>query len=321
MRRGVILDMAVMEAGRERRGLLEAALRASLVAGEAVLKVYNTDFEVCLKEDQSPLTEADRQAHHILAAYLSGDIPFLSEEGSRIPFEDRKGWNLYWLVDPLDGTKEFIKRNGEFTVNVALIERGSPALGVVYVPARNELFFGGRGCGAFRVTDGAVGRIRQAGLGAGRMLDAAVDAAVPLPGFAVGAAQGIRLVQSASHVTPEEARFVTALRAAVGNIETVAAGSSLKFCRVAEGRADLYPRFGPTMEWDTAAGQCIAESAGGEVWSIPELSPVHYNRRDLRNGAFITIGSRIKAQNSLTDQILRCARDAWERRGLCEPPG
>jgi len=284
---------------------LAVALRASLIAGDAVMRVYNTDFEVNLKSDQSPITEADRQSHGILLAELNKAIPLLSEEGSKIAYEERKDWETYWLIDPLDGTKEFVKRNGEFTINAAFIEQRCPVAGIVYVPAKGILYFGARGFGSYRVSGAAVDKIKESA----DVLKSALVPAVPLP-FARNpeSPEKIKVVQSVSHVSEKEEDFIARLRAKFGSIDIASAGSSLKFCLVAEGSADLYPRFGPTMEWDTAAGQCIAESSGCEVLDLEDVSPVRYNKPVLRNGAFIVIGSQFRLESSRRQFVLECAR-------------
>jgi 3'(2'), 5'-bisphosphate nucleotidase len=287
--------------------LLGSALRASLLAGDAVMKVYDTDFEVFLKIDRTPLTEADRQSHKMLADQLGKDIPLLSEEGSQTAFEDRKNWNLFWLVDPLDGTKEFVKRTGEFTVNVALMENGGPIAGVVYLPAKGDLYFGGRGIGACRLQSIAIEKIKASK--PEDALESAMEFAVRLPHlYSTRAPDKIKVVQSASHSTDAEVEFISRLKRKIDGIETTPAGSSLKFCRVAEGSADLYVRFGPTMEWDTAAGHCVAESAGCEILDLAADAPLLYNKHVLRNSAFMVIGSRLKTEIPWRDAAMSCAR-------------
>ena len=284
--------------------ILDVGLRASLIAGDAVMSVYSTDFEVNLKNDQSPITEADRQSHGILMAQLNKAIPVLSEEGSQIAYAERKDWKTYWLIDPLDGTKEFVKRNGEFTVNVAFIEHSGPIAGIVYIPAKETLYFGGRGFGSYRVSGAAVDKIKESA----RALKSAMIHAVPLPcPQNPESLDRIKVIQSVSHVSEKEEDFIVRLEAKFGSIDTASAGSSLKFCLVAEGSADLYPRFGPTMEWGTAAGQCIAESSGCEVLDLENLSPVRYNKPVLRNSAFMVIGSRFRLESSWRKSALEYA--------------
>lgn len=240
-------------------------------AGAAILSVYEKDFEVEFKDDRSPLTEADRLSHERIVeglAALDASIPVLSEEGKDIPYEERVNWQRFWLVDPLDGTKEFVKRNGEFTVNIALIEQGYPVLGVIYVPVTDVLYYGEAGKEAVKIASGSMAQtlaVRKPESGA------------------------ITIVESRSHPSPELESFMSELQQKYSSIDRISKGSSLKFCAVAEGSAHLYPRMGPTMEWDTAAGQAIVEAAGGSVkWLNGER--VHYNKEILRNDFFI-VGS------------------------------
>ena len=267
---------------------LAAAIQAAVEAGKAVLDVYNTDFHVDYKKDQSPLTLADKQAHDIISDRLKPfDIPLLSEEGKTIPYATRRQWKTLWIVDPLDGTKEFVKRNDEFTVNIALVENQAPVLGVIYVPVAGTLYFAQREMGAFKL----------AGLDCGT--DARLDGPATLAAFlqdarrlplaeAPGAAYTI--AGSRSHGTGELARFVEDQRRRHPAIEFISAGSSLKFCLVAEGRADIYPRFGPTSEWDTAAGQAIVTASGGSVVAQETGRPLVYNKQDLLNPWFLAAG-------------------------------
>lgn len=236
-------------------------------AGVAIMAVYARDFDVSAKDDASPLTEADMAAHRLIVAglqQLTPDIPVLSEESAQIDWAVRRQWSRYWLVDPLDGTREFIKRNGEFTVNIALIDGDAPVLGVVYAPALDELAFALRGRGAFV-----------------RMGDDDVALTTRRPATAP-----LRVAASRSH---RDARTQAALER-MGEIECLGLGSSLKFLRIAEGRADVYPRFGPTSEWDTAAAQCVLEAAGGVVLGM-DGAPLRYNRKEsLLNPDFIALG-------------------------------
>ncbi len=228
-------------------------------AGEKILQIYQQGFTVTDKADQSPLTEADLQAHrHIVARLqqLTPELPVLSEESSAAETAQRLSWTRYWLVDPLDGTKEFIQRNGEFTVNIALIDNGEPVLGVVHAPVLDTSWWGEQGRGAHTAQGNGPARAIQV-------------APVPGPG------QPWRGVGSRSHATPEQAAFMRALP----NAEMVAMGSSLKLCLVAEGRAHLYPRLGPTSEWDTAAAHAVVSAAGGQVLTWPGLQPLRYNQR------------------------------------------
>lgn len=242
--------------------LIEVAKKA----GQAILAVYGRSFSVQEKADRSPLTEADCRSHEIIERNLASldDIPVLSEEGKSIPYETRKAWTRFWLVDPLDGTKEFINRNGEFTVNIALVENNRPVLAVIYVPVSGVLYHAVKGRGARRIKDG-------------------VTAALPT---ATGTGQ-LRIVGSRSHASAEFMEYSGRLMKRHPGSGFISAGSSLKFCLVAEGTADLYPRLGPTMEWDTAAGQLIVEEAGGIVEEAGTRAPLGYNKPNLLNPHFI----------------------------------
>ena len=258
---------------------LWAAIKASRQAGVKILEVYRTDFTVALKEDRSPLTRADTAAHRVIRDCLDKTgLPTLSEEGRDIPYEERRGWRRFWMVDPLDGTKEFVRRNGEFTVNIALIEGGRPVLGVIYVPVKDLLYFGARGVGAFK---------RDAFAASAEMEDL-VAGSVRLPVERLQR-RPFTVAASRSHVTAPLQAYLTGLEAEHPDMVTVSAGSSLKFCLVAEGAADQYPRLGPTMEWDTAAGQAIVEGAGGRVVEYDGGTPLRYNKEDLLNPWFVVL--------------------------------
>jgi len=236
-------------------------------AGAAILDVYASQFEVTDKEDRTPLTLADLRAHEVITKglkELDASIPVLSEEASTIPYAERRAWSRYWLVDPLDGTREFISRNGEFTVNIALIEEHLPVAGVVYVPVRDTLYFGTREGGAWRVIKhGEAERISVS--------------AVQRP---------LRVVGSRSHRDADFAKLLPKLEPC----DLVSVGSSIKFCLVAEGSADFYPRFGPTSEWDTGAAQAVLEAAGGAVVTL-DGRPLRYNTKDsLLNPSFLAVG-------------------------------
>jgi len=286
---------------------LLAALGAAMHAGEAILQVYHGDIDVTYKDDDSPLTVADRQAHRTIVDYLSSpaniDISILSEEGKHTPYKKRKDWEYFWLVDPLDGTKEFVKRRDEFTVNIALIEKSRPVAGIVYPPAVGSLYLAAEGMGSFKFEDiKAVDKVlldQQASLTADLGLQDLIDVAVELPldSPAEMSKDRLNLVGSRSHGTEALADFVEKIKHEYEDVGFVSAGSALKFCLVAEGSADLYPRFGPTMEWDTAAGHCVVEQSGGSVVSMREKSPLKYNKRDLRNPYFICMGRGFKKIN------------------------
>ena len=248
--------------------LLPEVCRLAAAAGAAIMAVYSTEFAVEHKDDASPLTAADMAAHHALVdglTELTPEWPILSEESADVPFETRRTWQRYWLIDPLDGTREFVKRNGEFTVNVALIDDGRPVLGVVFVPVTGVCYYAAAGHGAHkRAGDGPAEAIRSRPLGPGP----------------------VAIAGSRSHPSARLEAFLARL----GPHEIVRIGSSLKSCLVAEGRADLYARLGPTSEWDTAAAQCIVEAAGGRVTDT-EMRPLRYNTKpSLLNPHFFVSG-------------------------------
>lgn len=250
--------------------LLANVVKLAQRAGDAILSVYGEQFEVTHKTDQSPLTLADLRAHEIISQglrALTPDVPVLSEEASDISFEQRQRWTRYWLVDPLDGTKEFVSRNGEFTVNIALIEDHVPVLGVVHVPVTSTSYTGAVGVGASKQIDG--------------------QKAEPLR-VRSPAADPLRIVGSRSHRGDTLDQFLPKL----APYEMVAVGSSLKFCLVAEGSADFYPRFGPTSEWDTAAAQAVVENAGGMVVKTNGERLRYNTKADLLNPHFLVYGDR-----------------------------
>jgi len=257
--------------------LLKIAISAALEAAKEILKIYHSDdFEVQLKSDDSPLTKADLVSHQLIESYLKPtNIPILSEEGKDISFDERKDWNELWIVDPIDGTKEFIKRNGEFTVNIALIENHIPTLGVVYAPVLNQLYFSSKKLGSFKLsvdlTDYDVENL--------------IDSSVKLP--LIREDKTYTIVASRSHLSKETLDFIEGIKKDKGDVHLISKGSSLKLCLVAEGSADCYPRFAPTMEWDTAAGQAICEHAGFRVIDWVTQQNLLYNRPKLLNNWFI----------------------------------
>lgn len=266
-------DLLTSEALEQLAPEVEAACTA---AGEAILKVYHSHQgpTVETKADHSPVTNADVAANRILTSALASllpDTPVLSEESNIPSYAERRQWHRYWLVDPLDGTKEFISRNGEFTVNVALIEEGEPVLGVVHVPVTNVTYTGGRGLGASKKEGEQRQRIGARALSSDRE-------------------ESVTLALSRRHQGPSLSQFLEHLEEELGPLQTKPVGSSLKFCMVAEGRADLYPRFGPTSEWDTAAAQAIVEAAGGLVVD-KHFKPLRYNAKEgLINPEFFAVG-------------------------------
>lgn len=247
--------------------LMKACIDLAYEAGDAIMAVYAKDFSVQTKDDDSPLTQADLASHRIIVEGLrriSPDIPVLSEEDADIAWDVRRRWPRHWLVDPLDGTREFVKKNGEFTVNIALVEDGRPVLGVVYAPVFEYLLHAEAGVGAF---------LREKGQ------DIALSTRRP-------ATSPLRVAASRSHLDEHTARALERM----GETERHGLGSSLKFCRIAEGRIDVYPRFGPTSEWDTAAAQCVLEAAGGAVLRL-DGTPLDYNRKEnILNPHFIALG-------------------------------
>lgn len=244
--------------------LLEVAKRAALSANERILEIYESgDFSVEAKADNSPLTLADKASHLAIVEELEQtDLPILSEEGRNISYAERRAWEYFWMIDPLDGTKEFIKKNGEFTVNIALIHQGRPVMGIVTVPVQKTLYHAIKGHGSFK-DDQPIGVSNRN-----------------------EAESGLRIVASRSHLSWETQQFIDQF----DHPQIVSKGSSLKLLMIAEGEADLYPRYAPTMEWDTAAAQIIVEEAGGRVLQKDSVLPVQYNKVDLLNPWFLVSG-------------------------------
>ena len=256
---------------------LETAIKASLQAGEEIMKVYNASIEVEYKDDKSPLTQADKNANEVINSYLKQtNIPVISEESKQIAYEDRKDWDTCWIVDPVDGTKEFIKRNGEFTVNIALVKNQRPVLGVIYVPAIKTIYF----------TDVSTKKAHKSELSShNTSVNEVYIKAVELQ--PKKEENIIQVVGSRSHMSPETLEFMETLKDEGKEVEVVSKGSSLKFCLVAEGNADVYPRFAPTMEWDTAAGQAICNAVGIQVISQETNKGLLYNKENLLNPWFL----------------------------------
>ena len=256
---------------------LDIAIKASLKAGKAIMRIYNSDFDVNFKDDKSPLTQADKNANEIINSFLNPtNIPIISEENKQTDYQVRQQWTTCWIVDPVDGTKEFIKRNGEFTVNIALVEMGIPRLGVIYVPATRVLYFADVGNkSAFKA------RLKKH--------DSSIDEILEIakPMYPKETDNQIKVVGSRSHMNEDTQNFIGALKAKGKQVNIVSKGSSLKFCLVAEGKADVYPRFAPTMEWDTAAGQAICNAVGIEVISKETEASLQYNKESLLNPWFI----------------------------------
>jgi 3'(2'), 5'-bisphosphate nucleotidase len=259
------------------RELLSIAIIASVKAGEAIMKVYSNKIDVVYKEDESPLTLADKNANKIINKYLvKSKIPIISEENKILSYEERKNWKQCWIVDPLDGTKEFIKRNGEFTVNIALIKNNKPIIGVIYVPVSKTLYF----------TSDNSSKSYKALLKTNTIIiDEIFNNAVEI--FPTQKNNNIlRIVGSRSHLNDTTKNYISKIEKK-NKIKIVSKGSSLKFCLVAEGGAEIYPRFAPTMEWDTAAGQAICEAVGVKVIDITTNEPLKYNKQNLMNPYFL----------------------------------
>ena len=258
--------------------LLLIAIEAAIEAGEEIMKIYAEDFDVELKSDNSPLPIADQNANTVINSYLiKTNIPIISEENKQAAFSERKDWKTCWMVDPLDGTKEFVKRNGEFTVNIALIENNQPILGVIYVPVTKTLYYGIVGKQKAHKT------ILQDHKVATSELFLTTDEIQP----ANPNSDTIKIVGSRSHKSPETEAYIQSVEATGKQVEIVSKGSSLKFCLVAEGKANIYPRFAPTMEWDTAAGHAICKAVGLKVKQTSTETTLQYNKENLLNPFFI----------------------------------
>lgn len=248
---------------------MQKLIEISKKAGEAIMEIYNRDFHIEYKDDKSPLTEADLKSNEIIIAALEElypEIPLLSEEGKKMNYNDRKKWEMFWLIDPIDGTKEFIKRNGEFTVNIALIKNNEPVIGVIYAPALDVVYYASKGEWARKIDENGN--------------DTEISVKKPTKDL-------LKVVASRSHRGEIMEKYIEELEKEYDKIEYVPSGSSLKLCLVAEGKAHIYPRLAPTMEWDTGAGQAIAEEAGAEVIRYEDGKRVEYNKENLLNPFFI----------------------------------
>jgi 3'(2'), 5'-bisphosphate nucleotidase len=257
-----------------------SAINTAYEAGLVIMEVYQNEFDVEYKSDNSPLTLADKRAHDLISSrlFIHG-IPILSEEGKEIPYSVRKEWTSLWMVDPLDGTKEFINRNGDFTVNIALIENNHPIAGVIYAPVPDLLYYALPGYGAFRISGALFKQIETGNLGSIlSKSDLLPDKTNP---------DQYLIVASRSHQNAETAEYINSIMQTKKDAGFLARGSSLKFCAVAEGSANIYPRMGPTMEWDTAAGHAIAVQAGCKVTDPSTMKPLIYNKENLLNSFFV----------------------------------
>lgn len=257
--------------------LLKTAIIAALEAGRKAMEIYiSDDFDVQQKADTSPITKADLAAHEIIyEKLLATAIPILSEEGKNIPFETRKNWNKLWIVDPIDGTKEFVQKNGDFTVNIALVENQIPILGVIFTPVTGELFFATNAIGSFKFT------VDEIDIGIEEILKNAQK--LPM----VQKRDSYIFVASKSHMNQETKNYIDEKSKKLQKFNLISRGSSLKLCMIAEGKADCYPRFGPTMEWDTAAGHAICLCAGFDLQDVETNESMKYNKENLLNNWFI----------------------------------
>jgi 3'(2'), 5'-bisphosphate nucleotidase len=262
--------------------LLLAALEAARAGGREILEVYATDFDVEVKGDKSPLTEADKRSQaviHKLLAQAEPGLHFLGEEGKAIPYDERKGWKRFWLVDPLDGTKEFVSRNGEFTVNIALIEDGRPVMGIVYAPVLDLAYLG-------VTATGTALKLSVKTLPDRPAWSEVESAATRLP---CAHSNKFTVAGSRSHMNPETEAYIEECRKLFGEVEVRNSGSSLNICQVAEGLADIYPRIAPTSEWDVASGHAVIEAAGGACRRAGTREPLVYNKANLLNPSFVVV--------------------------------
>lgn len=262
--------------------LLKLSVNAALKAGEEILRIYNTDFDVETKSDNTPVTIADRASGNCISAILAkSGFPVISEEEDVLDYSIRKNWDKVWIVDPLDGTKEYIKRNGEFAVNIALVENGSPVIGVIYVPVSKEIYFAGVGLGSFKIIQhDLISELTKKNI-ADHLLEFGKKLPLQKP------PKSYTVVASRSHLSREVNDRIKHLSALYGTVDIISVGSSIKQCWVAEGKAHEYPRFGTTMEWDTAAGQCILEMAGSQLVDYETGLPMIYNKENMKNNYFI----------------------------------
>lgn len=257
---------------------LKTAIQASLKAGKVIMEVYNSVIEVEYKDDKSPLTEADKRANAIINSYLiPTKIPIISEENKQTNYDERRNWKTCWVVDPVDGTKEFIKRNGEFTVNIALVKNEKPVLGIIYVPAIKTIYLAD--------VENQIALKSEIGSHDANLEEVLENAKKLQPKDSNS--KLIQVVGSRSHMSLETLDFMESLKSEGKDVEIVSKGSSLKFCLVAEGNADVYPRYAPTMEWDTAAGQAICNAVGIDVISKETNKPLLYNKENLLNPWFL----------------------------------
>jgi len=255
------------------------AIKAAIKAGEIILSHYQKNYDITIKSDYSPVTIADQQSQAIIIQILKeSNLPIISEELENKDYNARKNWNLCWIVDPLDGTKEFINKNGEFTVNIALIENQEPVIGVIYSPVSGDLYFATKELGSYKA------KVHN------HLID---EKSVELLPISI-TKHPLKIAISRSHTNEQTQAFINALKIEHPELETIVAGSSIKMCKVAEGIAHLYPRFGRTMEWDTAAGHAILKYAKANIFDINTLQEIKYNKENLENPYFIAIQNHIE---------------------------
>ena len=275
--------------GEKIKELLGIAIHASFKAGIEILDVYDKPFKVKYKADASPVTEADKRANAVIEKLLEPTgVPALTEEGDELPYNTRKDYDLLWIVDPLDGTKEFVKRNGEFTVNIALAENGKPVIGAIYSPVMRDLYFAAKGIGSYKTNRHKIIELQNSGKELN--LDELIAMSERLP--LLQKQKKYTIVASRSHLSSELYHYIENIKREKGEVELINTGSSIKMCLVAEGTANECPRFGDTMEWDTCAGQCIVEQAGGTLVDMATKLPMSYNREILKNNSFLAQGSK-----------------------------
>lgn len=263
---------------------LHNAIKAAIRAGERIAEIYLHPFEVEYKSDATPVTIADKEANTIIEDFLQiTNIPVLGEEGEHFHYDKRKYWKQIWIVDPLDGTKEFVNRNGEFTVNIALAEEGEPVIGVIYMPVFKDLYFAAKGFGSFKLDKHTF--IEHQSLIYTYSLEKIISLSKQLPFQSLP--KNFTLVASRSHPNHDTKHFIQKRKEEQSGLQLIYTGSSIKMCWIAEGKAHEYPRYGRTMEWDTCAGHCILKYAGGEIISLEDQLPLRYNKENIENPSFL----------------------------------
>jgi 3'(2'), 5'-bisphosphate nucleotidase len=291
--------------------LLSCALLSAVLAGEKILEVYDTDFDIEYKDDDSPITLADKRAHEEIFSRLRTafpDVPVVSEEGKKSAYEERKHYKRLWLVDPLDGTKDFIDKNGEFTVNIALVEETRPVLGVVHIPARDTVYYAADS-GSWKAEGirKILSEMTDGQYDAGFFFEAISRVSRKLPLQKKKPRDGLVIMKSRFHTSDNTQRFIDMLERRFPDTGVVSSGSATKLCILAEGTGDVYPRLVPTMEWDTAAGDIILKNAGGCIIALDSPGGIRYNKRVLRNPGFVAVNGRMRGDallHSLVDEFV-----------------